>query len=85
MAGQEHESVVAGRALFLAVLVAPVTFWLVAPPMLQHDAAQAACDAAAVEREAEAGELEWSQLPAPHWRCTVGMEEVDLGWWAAAP
>jgi hypothetical protein len=85
MAGREDESVIAGRAFFIAVLVAPITLWLTAPPMLQTDSAEDACAAAAEERQAEGGDLEWERLPAPHWSCTVGMEEVDLGWWAASP
>lgn len=76
-----------GRFLFVVFVAAPLVVWLADPPILRGDAADEVCDRlieAAAEETGDPvlGEVEWRYLPSAHWECTVGTEQVDLGWWA---
>jgi hypothetical protein len=67
-----------GRVVFVVFLVAPLTVWLAAPPLLQQATADRVCREIVTSARAE-----WTRTPLPHWRCMTGSIVVeDLGWWA---
>lgn len=76
----------AGEAVFVLLLVVPLTIALTAPPLLQGDTAAIECAQLVVQRwggKARDAKAVWINLPIPHWSCTEsGVEVARFGWWA---
>jgi hypothetical protein len=73
-----------GAAAFVIFLVAPLTVYLGAPPILNATTAQAECEQIAelrLDRPGSPAQARWTQLPVAQWECTLdGQVVAHMGW-----